>query len=326
MNKEFNFVKPDSLKESARLLKDSSKQAFIYAGGTDQLGLIKHQIVVPDKVISLKNIPELDTIEKTDSGVKIGSMVRLSDLITDKIIATELPLLAETAREIASPQLRNMGTVGGNVCQRPRCWYYRENFDCLRKGGDSCFAYDGENKYHCIVGGGPCYIVHPSDLAVALSVLDAKVIIFNGQKKRTVPINEFFVLPEDDFLNENILKSGEIVTGFEIKKLKIGSVSRYIKIKERGSWDFAVVSLAFHGRVKNGRILESKMAWGGVAPVPWVDSNEKGSLVNFELTSQNIKDFSASLFSKSEPLSHNSYKVIMAQNLVTKLFMELSKA
>ena len=225
-----------------------------------------------DNFVNLKTIPQLDTIVyKKGVGLTIGSLVKISDVAESKIIKEKYSVLAEAAREIASPQLRNMGTVGGNICQRPRCWYYREDFDCLRKGGGECFAYDGENKYHCIIGGGPCYIVHPSDLAVALTALDAKVKIFSGESSRILPLSEFFVLPQDDYLFENILKNGEIVTEIIIPDMPENTKSKYIKIKERATWDFAIVSIAAVLSVNSEKINSGKIAFGGVAPIPWTE-------------------------------------------------------
>ena len=206
---QFNYIQPKSLEEAVKF----GETAQLYAGGTDLIGLMKDDIIQSEKVINLKNLKGLDKIEdKGSKGLEIGPLVKIADLIENNIVQEKYPLLVQTAKEIASPQLRNMGTVGGNICQRPRCWYYRGDFDCIRKGGDTCFAVGGENKFHCIIGGGPCFIVHPSDLAVALLALDAKIEITSKDGQKTVPVNDFFILPEEDATKENILKSSEIVT------------------------------------------------------------------------------------------------------------------
>jgi xanthine dehydrogenase YagS FAD-binding subunit len=253
----------------------------------------------------------------------IGALAKISEISVSKIINEKFTVLAEAAREIASPQLRNMGTAGGNICQRPRCWYYREDFDCIRKGGGECFAYDGENKYHCIIGGGPCYIVHPSDLAVALTALDAKVKIFSVNSSRIIPIDEFFVLPQDDYLFENILKDGEIVTEIIIPEPIEGTVSSYIKIKERGTWDFAVVSVAAVVTKKGSTISSGKIAYGGVAPIPWTEENVNSRLKNMDPKKSEIEKLSKSILSQAEPLEQNNYKVILAKNLTNRVLSNL---
>ena len=165
---------------------------------------MKDDILQPEKLINLKNFKELDFIEhQKDGGVKIGALTKLAEIASDEKIKKNFAALALAASEVGTPQLRNVGTIAGNVCQRPRCFYFRGDFNCLRKGGDECFAISGNSKYHCIVGGGPCYIVHPSDLAIPLTLFNAEVEIFNGMKYRRVPIKEFFILPEKNFRKEN---------------------------------------------------------------------------------------------------------------------------
>jgi xanthine dehydrogenase YagS FAD-binding subunit len=208
MNK-FQYVQPKSLSEASNLLKEKSLSAIPYAGGTDALDLIKHDILTPEYVVNLKLLPNLNKINfKKGKGLNLGALVKIADIADDKNIRDNYPILYQAAKNVASPQLRNMGTVGGNICQRPRCWYFREDFNCLRKDGGECFAYLGENKYHCIIGGGPCYMVHPSDLAVALLALNSLVVIYSQDQERTIPLEEFFILPEKNLLKENILQSG----------------------------------------------------------------------------------------------------------------------
>ena len=165
--KSFTYISPGNLKEASKLLGDDWQGALALAGGTDILNLMKNQIENPDTVVNLKNIPGLNSIEyKRGEGMSIGALVTISELATHPDIKSKYTVLYEAAREIASPQLRNMGTIGGNLCQRPQCWYYRYDFPCLRKGGKLCYAVVGKNKYHCVIGGGPCFIVHPSDLSL----------------------------------------------------------------------------------------------------------------------------------------------------------------
>jgi len=185
------------------------------------------RLVEPDPVIDLKTIPGLDRIEYDErKGLRIGALVTLTKL-------EEHPAIAEPAAQVGSPQIRNLGTVGGNLCQKPRCWYYRGNFPCLRRGGDYCSAAAGQNKYHCILGGDPCYMVHPSDPAAPLVAHDAELEIVGPKGKRTVPLREFFVLPKDDVTRETVLGPGKLVTTVVVPPHR-SRKSAFLKFTERG--------------------------------------------------------------------------------------------
>jgi xanthine dehydrogenase YagS FAD-binding subunit len=321
---EFKYIQPKSLSSASGFLKDKTKNAIVYAGGTDALALIKDKIYNPSNVVNIKNIPGIDKIEyQSRQGLTIGTLAKIDDVINSTVIKNNYNVLYEAAKEIATPQLRNMGTVGGNLCQRPRCWYYRGDFNCIKKGGDECYAYQGENKYHCIIGGGPCFIVHPSDLAVALLALNAEVSIYSNGETRSIPIKELFILPEEDYLKENILKPGEIVTKISVPFLENNSVSSYLKMKERGTWDFAVVSIASVIKRRGNQITEGKIAFGGIAPKPWEDESLNKNLSGLKLTEKNIESLSQSILQKAEPLEKNGYKLLLAKNLVKKTLTNL---
>ncbi len=193
----FKYIQPKDLKEASKILKSGLPESIAFAGGTDVLGLIKNGIASPEKVVNLKQIQGMSGIKfLPGKGIEIGALTTLVEIAENKQIKEKYNVLAQAASEIASPQFRNVATLGGNLCQRPRCFYFRGDFHCLRKGGDLCYAVDGNNKFHCIIGGGPCYIVHPSVMAVALLALDASVSIYSGGKSKIIPLKEFFILPE----------------------------------------------------------------------------------------------------------------------------------
>jgi len=318
---QFTYIQPKTVEEAVKF----GETAQLYAGGTDLIGMMKDDIIRTKKIINLKNLKGLDKIEdKGSKGLEIESLVKIVDLIENKTVQEKCPLLTQTAREIASPQLRNMGTVGGNICQRPRCWYYRGDFDCIRKGGDTCFAVGGENKFHCIMGGGPCYIVHPSDLAVAFLALDAKIEITSKNGQKIVSIDDFFILPEDDETKENILKPGEIVTKILIPEQAKGLKTVYIKFKERASWDFAVVSVAAILEIDGNMIKKGKLAFGGVAPRPWMNMDINNKLTGLKMDEASVDKFTSSFFKNAEPMEKNEYKVILARNLVKKIIDNLA--
>lgn len=324
--KNFQYINPTSIKEASNLMISFGESALLYAGGTDALSLLKNDVYTHSKVINLKKIGGLNSItHNKTSGIRIGSLTTISEIAKDETIKSEYKILHEAANEIASPQLRNIGTLGGNLCQSPRCWYYREDFDCIRKGGGECYAYEGRNKFHCVVGGGPCYIVHPSDMAVALLALDAKVIIFSEVGERTIPINELYVLPSENSSQETILKPGEIIKEILVAPPGQNTRSSYIKFKERGAWDFASVSVGLVLEIDAAKsIIEGKAAFGGVAPRPWTDDKFNKKLSGLALNETSVSEALNSLLNDSETLSENAYKLPLVKNLTKRSILNLA--
>jgi xanthine dehydrogenase YagS FAD-binding subunit len=325
--KDFAYLQPETLEQASKSLDNSFEESLPYAGGTDLLGMMKNDLSTPDKVVNLKSIPGLTGIKYTPGkGLSIGVLVRIAQLARDKTIQEKYTVLAQAAHKVASPQLRNMGTIGGNLCQRPRCWYFRGDFHCLRKGGDMFYAVDGENKYHCIIGGAPCFIVHPSDTAVALLALKASLKIFSWKKSREIQLSEFFVLPDQNILRENILEPGEIVTDILIPEAAVNTKSQYIKFIERSAWDFALVSVAAVIQNSGKQIQSGRIAFGGVAPVPWLEKEVSNRLSGFTVNEQNLKQISEMALKKATPLEHNGYKLILARNLLKRVLINLTSA
>jgi len=322
--KNFIHIKPKNLKEVSQLPGNNWKDVLPYAGGTDLLGLMKDGIENPDKLIDLKALPNMDKITYTPGkGLNIGALVTIAEIAEHELINKKYTVLGQAAKEVASPQLRNLGTIGGNLCQRPRCWYFRGDFHCLRKGGDVCFAVDGENKYHCIIGGGPCFIVHPSDTAVALLALGASVIVFSGKKSLQIPLKEFFVLPGTLVTRENILKPNEIIIGVLVPDTPAGTRSGYLKLKERGVWDFATVSAAAVLQVQQDSVQTASIALGGVAPIPWLEKQLSRQLKGTTTKPDNLEQIVSTALENAEPLEQNAYKIPMARNLIKRLVTNL---
>jgi xanthine dehydrogenase YagS FAD-binding subunit len=325
--KDFAYLQPETLTDASKLLENTFEESLPYAGGTDLLGMMKNDLAAPEKVVNLKSIPGLTEIKyNPGKGLSIGALVRVAQIASDKTIQEKFTVLAQAAQKVASPQLRNMGTIGGNLCQRPRCWYFRGDFHCLRKGGDMCYAVDGENKYHCIIGGSPCFIVHPSDTAVALLALNASLKIFKGKKSREVPLSDFFVLPEQNILRENILEPGEIVTEIMVPETPGNAKSQYIKFIERGAWDFAMVSVAAVIRNSGTQIQSGRIVFGGVAPVPWLEKEVSNRLSGFTVNEQNLKQIGEIALKEATPLEHNGYKLILARNLLKRVLTNLTES
>ncbi|HVN23173.1 MAG TPA: xanthine dehydrogenase family protein subunit M [Syntrophorhabdales bacterium] len=309
----FDYVRPKSLPDVFKYL---SRGARVQAGGTDLLGCLRDRVFQVSAVVSLSNVKELRGITETGSGLRIGALTTISEIAASQVIRSQYPALAQAAMEVASPQLRNQGTVGGNLCQKPRCWYYRGEFQCLRKGGQTCFAVVGENQYHCILGGDGCYIVHPSDTAPALIALGATLRVAGAAGTREVAIEEFFVPPAKDPTRETILEPGEIITDILLAPPQKGLRSSYRKVRARRSWDFALASLALAVSLTGGRVTTARVLLGGAAPVPWRSRETEELITGKQLDAATIEKAARTAINKAQPMEHNEYKLALFRGLI----------
>ena len=235
------------------------------------------------------------------------------------------PALALAALSVASPQLRNQGTIGGNLCQKPRCWYYRGEFLCLRKGGEKCFAAAGENQYHCIVGGGPCYIVHPSDMATALVAYEAMLRITGPKGSRSLPVEKFHVLPKVDVRRETVLDTAEIVTEIVLPPAREVR-SSYRKIRARASWDFAIAGMALVIHFNNDVVTRVRAVLTGAAPIPWRSQEMENTIVGNRLDSALIAKAAKAAMVAAQPLAQNEYKIPMFRGMIEEELAAMMKA
>src|SRR6202165_3827008 len=333
--KAFEWVSPNTIAEAVSALKsaaapnDADDAARPIAGGQDLLTTMKDYITRPTRVVNLKGIRGLDRIEEDGKGgLRIGALVTLTQLEEHPVVRRNFPGLAEAAHSIATPQIRNLGTVGGNLCQRPRCWYFRlEEVICLKKGGDECYAESGENKYNAILGGGPSHIVHPSDLAPILVALGAMVTIAGPGGTRTIPLERFFILPAEDPRRENVLVPGEIVTSVQVSASAVAARSTYLKFKERPSHDFALSAAAAAADLDPSRkVREARLVLGGVAPIPWRVPNAEAFLAGKTLDPATIAEAGKLALKGATPLPKNGYKVRLTEALVRRALTKLSAA
>jgi xanthine dehydrogenase YagS FAD-binding subunit len=260
-------------------------------------------------VVDLQTVAGLAGIAPEKDGLRIGAMTRVVDLAGEAAVARDFPSLRQAALSLATPQLRNVGTLGGNLCQRPRCWYYRDPLVvCRKKAGFNCYAYQGRNKYHAIFGGGSCFIVHPSDLAPALISLGAKATIGTAKGDKVVPLEQFYALPDVDVTRENILAKGQFLKSVLVPAPKPGLKAAYVKLKERGTWDFALVSAAVAGVVKDGMMAEVAIVMGGVAPVPWRLKKAEDVLRGKPVSEASVRQAVDEALKDASPLRENGYK------------------
>ena len=315
--KPFVYQSPQNIEEAVSFLKLDGYS--VLAGGSDILGEIKDDVVEVQGLVDLGKLEGLSDVDEAESEIRIGSMVNVSDLANNGILVRRCPVLPLAARSVATEQIRNIGTIGGNLCQRPRCWYYRnKRFNCLKKGGDVCFAVNGLNKYHSIIGGHRCHIVHPSDIAVALMSLNASVNLFDKDGLRTLPIEDFFISPEVDVTRENILGKGDILTRIDIPKEALDCSGIYLKAKERESMDFALVSVAISIKILDGVIERCGVSVGGVSPVPLRIKELEERLHGLRVKGFCSSNLTMDLFRSAKPMSDNEYKLPLLESYLKK--------
>jgi xanthine dehydrogenase YagS FAD-binding subunit len=320
MMPNFELYQPDSIDNTLDLLDRFGVDGWPLAGGQDSYDWFKDRAKRPKAVIDLNGIAELRGIRETADGVEIGALTRLSDVINNEIIKSQYGLLASAASRVASPQIRNMGTIGGNLCQDARCWYYRYGLDCYRAGGNTCYADtpQGMNREHCLFEADRCVAVTPSDTATAVVALDGSMVIRNKSGERVVKADDFFIGPNVDITRMTVLKPGELLTAVRLPKAWAGAKFYFEKVADRNTWDFALVNVSAALKVNNGTIEDARLVCGGVQCRPRrmtaVEEIIKGSPQN-EATAE-LAGKSASR--GATPLNYNHFKIPLMENLVKR--------
>jgi xanthine dehydrogenase YagS FAD-binding subunit len=327
--KGFDLHEPTTVAQAVGLLDQLGATGKVLAGGSDIVGgVLKDWVTgkgmpLPSALVDITAIPDLKGIKASGTGISIGAATTLTELIESADIQKSFPLLAEAAKTIASPLIRNFGTLGGNINQRPRCWFFRgEDFNCYKKGGDFCYSVTGDNTYHAIIGGELCYIVHPSDTSTALLALNASAKVAGPSGVRDVAFDNYFHGPREDVLTENVLKANELMTEVTIPTPAAGTKMAWTKLKDRQVYDFAVVSVAVVFTVDGaGKWTDGRVVLGGVAPVPY-----RAVVVETALKGQDVKavakQAAAQIRTVARPMSLNSYKVDIAQNLIERTLLQ----
>jgi xanthine dehydrogenase YagS FAD-binding subunit len=318
----FSYTKPRALGEALKLLKNGT---IALAGGTDLVGLIRSGLAKPNALVDLTGIEGLRgwTREK-GKGLRIGALTPLSDLETSPQLRKLAPVIAESLRDAATPQLRNMGTVGGNLLQRNRCWYFRdEAVPCWLKGGTRCFAAEGENRYHAILGAAECVMVAPSDLAPALIAYDAEIELASSLGRRTVPLRMFYITPSGRQRKEHAIRKGELITSVRIADSALERRGTFLKAMDRKAWSFALVSVAAAARIKDGKAHDVRVVLGGVAPCPWWNPAAHKLLEGSPLDDNACFAAADVILATAQPLRDNGYKVTLARELIRRALRSL---
>jgi xanthine dehydrogenase YagS FAD-binding subunit len=316
MNK-FEYAKPGSINEVFQYFDEPG--AVIKAGGIDLLDLMKENIIAPTRLVNIKDLPELNYIrENEDGSFSIGPAVTLTELSENEIIRKNFKSLSDAAGKIATPQVRNSATLGGNLCQRPRCWYFRSiDFDCSRKEGSHCFALFGENKYHAVLGAqSGCAIVHPSGTAVPLMALNAGLIISDGSNQKSISMNDFYVSPDEDITRETVLKPNELITEIVIPKEAREYKSEYIKLMEKQSFDWPLADVAVALKMKGNNCEKASVILGSAAPVPWKSVEAETVLSGKSITKELAREAGEASMQEAYPLQENKYKINLFKTIV----------
>jgi xanthine dehydrogenase YagS FAD-binding subunit len=298
--------------------RQSGRTVAVAGGGSDLLGQMKDRLAAPEVVVHLRSIRALDQIETSGNRIAIGGLATLDQIARHPAVRKQLAVLAEAAETVATPQIRNVATIAGNVSQRPWCWYYRNGFKCFKNGGNRCYSVDGENAFHAIFGGGPSYIVHPSDTAVALVALDASFTLGRPAGKRTVKAGDFFALPAADASRENVLKDGEILESIEIPTPRASVRSAYHKIMDREAWTHAIVSAAIVMDMDKDQCRGARVVLGGVAPIPWRLAEVEKLLTGRRCTPELAAQAGELAVAGARALAKNAYKIPMTRAMVRR--------
>jgi xanthine dehydrogenase YagS FAD-binding subunit len=326
--KTFANKNAQSIEQAVSLMQQARKDGQVSAvagGGSDLLGMVKEYLVKPDMLVSLKTVKGHDQVAAAAGGdVDIGGLITLDNLRSHSLIRAKYAVLAEAAEVVATPQIRNVGTLAGNVCQRPWCWYFRNGFPCLKNGGDQCFSITGDNRFHAIFGGGPSFIVHPSDTAPALVALDAKFRVIGPAGERMVPASEFFILPQQDAKKENVLADDEILAGVQLPAAHAGRRSTYNKVLDREAWTHAVVSVAVVLDMEKDFCQRARIVLGGVAPIPWRLQKVEALLTGQRITPELAAKAGEAAIEGAQKLSKNAYKLPMTKALVRRTVLDLA--
>jgi xanthine dehydrogenase YagS FAD-binding subunit len=318
--KSFAYVNPANVQEAVAALSPERGRVLPLAGGMDLVALMKDYILTPERVVNVKKL-DATIADAPGGGVRIGAAATLVDIENHARLAKEYAAVTQAAAEVGTPQIRNLGTLGGNLMQRPRCWYYRnEEFPCLKKGGATCYSVGGENQFHAIFGGGPCHIVHPSSLAVPLIAFGATIHIVGPRGEREMVAEDFFELPDRNLYGETALRHDELVTAVSLPAAEGRRSATYeVRFKQSHDWPIAFASVAL--QMQGNTVSDARVVLGAVAPIPWrvpaAEEALKGQTID-ELVAARAAE---AALERAQPMSQNAYKIQVAKTAVKRAIL-----
>jgi len=313
----FEWVNATTIDQALGATTDTSS---FKAGGVDLLDLMKDGIASPQRLVNIRQISGLDKISEDEGGLRIGPLVTLTEIEEHPVIQKKYAALSQAASRIATPQIRNMATIGGNLVQRPRCWYFRsEDFHCRKKGGTHCFAQDGENDYHAIFDNRVCAIIHPSGVAVPLVALNGRVEITTKKGKREVALEEFFVSPVHNVRRENILEPGELITAIFVPASDARNM--YYKQGEKESFDWPIADVAVALAMQGSRCSQASIVLGGAAPYPYRAKAAEAKLKGNEITEGTARAAAEAAMANAMPLEKNAYKIPIFEAIIRRTIL-----
>jgi xanthine dehydrogenase YagS FAD-binding subunit len=321
----FEYANPSTLQEALGLLDAKWGETDLLAGGTDQISLMKEYLATPKRVVNIKGIKELGGIQSSKTGLRIGATVTLDELAENAEARKAFPALTEAARGVSSPQIRNMGTIAGDLCQRPRCWYFRQGFGLLAMKDGQSLVPGGENRYHAILGNsGPAYFVSASSLGPALVALGAKVKLASPSGHREVAAAKFFVTPKNENSREIALLPNEILTEIIVPHEGSRNATYEVRQKQALDWPLATASVAL--KMKGSTVSSARIVLGHVAPTPWAATEAEQALAGKAVTSESVEEVAKAAVAGAQPLSQNGYKVQLARVAVKRALLEAVRA
>ena len=315
----FEYANPQTLQEALGLLSAQPGQTAVLAGGTDLLSLMKEYIATPKRLVNIKNIKDLGGVQNTAAGLRIGALVTMDELAANADVRSGFKALADAAAGIPSPQIRHMGTAGGDLCQRPRCWYFRQGFGLFGAEDGKPLVPDGENRYHSIFGGGPAYFVSASSLGPALVALGATVKLASAKATREVPAAKFFVVPKDDQSRETAIRPDEILTEILVPG---GFKTATYEVRQKGALDWPLATASVALRMNGTTVAAARIVMGHVAPTPWESADAAKALVGKSITAAVAEAAGKAAVTGAQPLSQNAYKVKLAAVAVKRALLD----
>jgi xanthine dehydrogenase YagS FAD-binding subunit len=316
----FQLLQPNSIQDAQKLLDQHGPEAWVLAGGLDSFDWLKDRIKKPNTVVDLSGVEELKGIRETGNGLEIGAMTTLTEVVQHPVIKSKYSLLSQSAELVASPQIRNQGTIGGNVSQDTRCWYYRAGWPCYRAGGNICYADTpvGRNREHAILHADRCVAVNPSDTAPALIALDAKFVIHNRKGERVVDAEDYFVGPDIDITRLNILQPGDLLTAIRIPSTWAGAQFYFEKVRDRNVWDFALMNVASAILLSGDTIGRARIAVNGAAARPLRLASVENAISGKQRNAGTGEMAGKLAVQSAVPLEFNAYKIPLMRNLVKR--------